>query len=116
MGAITVDRASKSWTVDKNSCILCGTCAVKCPKKAITIDKNAKRPASATAKKSFALPIKVPRTKGVLLVNEKMCAGCSSCVFACVLSHEGVAAPHLSRIKVDNIRYNEWDNLAKPCL
>lgn len=115
VGAITVDRDSKSWSVDKAACIMCGSCEAACPKKAITMDKT-KRPASASAKKSFALPIKVPLSKGVLLVNEKMCAGCSSCVFACCLSHEGVAQPTLSRIKVDNIRYEDWDNLAKPCL
>lgn len=116
VGAITVDRTTKHWEVNKKECILCGACAEKCPKNAITVNKNAKRPASAMAKKSFALPIRVPRSKGVLLVNEKMCAGCSSCVFACVLSHEGVAAPNLARIKVDNVRFEEWDNLAKPCL
>lgn len=115
-GALTVDRGSKTWEVNKSACILCGTCVQKCKKDAVTMDKDAKRPTSAMAKKSFALPIRVPRTKGVLLVNEKMCAGCSSCVFACCLTHEGVAAPNLSRIKVDNIRFNEWDNLAKPCL
>lgn len=116
VGALTVDRETKTWSINKSACILCGTCAEKCKKDAITLDKDAKRPASATAKKSFALPIKVPRTKGVLLVNEKMCAGCSSCVFACCLTHEGAAVPNLSRINVDNIRFNEWDNLAKPCL
>jgi Fe-S-cluster-containing dehydrogenase component len=66
--------------------------------------------------KTFALPIKVPLSKGVLLVNDKMCAGCSSCVFACSLSREGVAAPTIARIRVDNTRYEEWDNTAKPCL
>lgn len=116
VGALTVDRETKTWSVNKNQCILCGACAENCKKDAITIDKDAKRPSSANARKSFALPIKIPRTKGVLLLNEKMCAGCSSCVFACVLSHEGAAVPSLSRIKVDNIRFEEWDNLAKPCL
>jgi Fe-S-cluster-containing hydrogenase component 2 len=66
--------------------------------------------------RSFAYPISVPPSKGVLLVNEKMCAGCASCVYACSLSHEGVAAPHLSRIKVSNLDHEEWDNTAKPCL
>ena len=116
VNAITVDKAYGTWEINTSACILCGTCEVKCLKKTISIDKEAKRPASASSKKSFALPIKVPRTKGVLLLNEKMCAGCSSCAFACSLTHEGFAAPHLSRIKVDNIRYAEWDNLAKPCL
>ena len=116
VGAIAVDRETKSWSIDKTKCILCGACAAKCPKDAITLDKNAKRPASASAKKSFALPINGTRNKGVLVVNDKMCAGCMSCMYACSLHHDGVAAPHLSRIRVENYDYDVWDNSAKPCL
>lgn len=116
VGAITVDRASKTWEIEKALCIQCGTCVVKCPKDAVTMEKPRSKPLAASARKSFALPISVPPSKGVLLVNEKMCAGCSSCVFACCLSHEGVAAPHLARIKVNGTRFEEWDNNAKPCL
>ena len=115
VGAITVDRESGSWSVDKGACILCGTCAKKCPKNAITLDVS-KRPASAAEKKAYALPIKVPRSKGVLVINDKMCAGCMSCRYACSLHKEGVAAPHLSRIRVENYDYEQWDNTAKPCL
>ncbi len=35
MQAITVDRASKTWTLDEDACIACGTCAECCPKKCI---------------------------------------------------------------------------------
>ena len=35
VGAITVDRESKSWNVDKSKCIMCGACATACPKKCI---------------------------------------------------------------------------------
>ncbi|MEG2214185.1 MAG: 4Fe-4S binding protein [Oscillospiraceae bacterium] len=35
--AITVDRPSKTWTLNAELCIGCGTCAEKCPKKCITI-------------------------------------------------------------------------------
>ncbi len=115
MSAITVNRAEKHWEVNKSACILCGTCESKCPKQAITLNRNAKRPAAAAARKSLHCQFPYREAKVFLLVNEKMCAGCSSCVFACCLSREGVAAPNLSRIKVDNIRYEEWDNLAKPC-
>ena len=79
------------------------------------MDKS-KRPASAMAKKAYALPIQVPRSKGVLVVNDKMCAGCMSCMYACSLHKEGVAAPHLSRIRVENYDFEQWDNTAKPCL
>ena len=34
-GALTVDRAAKTWTLDEDACVACGTCAGVCPKKAI---------------------------------------------------------------------------------
>ena len=35
VGAITVDRASKSWTIDRDTCIQCGVCIDNCPKKCL---------------------------------------------------------------------------------
>ncbi len=34
-GALTVDRAAKTWALDEDACVACGTCAAACPKKAI---------------------------------------------------------------------------------
>ena len=36
-GALTVDRAAKTWTLDEDLCVGCGTCAEACPKKCIII-------------------------------------------------------------------------------
>ena len=36
-GAITVDRANKTWTLDEDKCVACGTCAEVCPKNAIIV-------------------------------------------------------------------------------
>ena len=36
-GALTVDRAAKTWVLDEDMCVGCGTCAESCPKKAIVI-------------------------------------------------------------------------------
>ena len=36
-GALTVDRAAKTWTLDEDLCVGCGTCAEACPKKAIVL-------------------------------------------------------------------------------
>ena len=35
--ALTVDRAAKTWTLDEDKCVACGTCAEACPKNAIVI-------------------------------------------------------------------------------
>ncbi|MGX8693117.1 MAG: ATP-binding protein, partial [Clostridia bacterium] len=35
VGALTVDRAAKTWTLDEDLCLGCGTCAMACPKDAI---------------------------------------------------------------------------------
>lgn len=35
VGALTVDRAAKTWTLDEDKCIGCGTCHDVCPKKCI---------------------------------------------------------------------------------
>ncbi len=37
IGAITVDRASKTWSIDRESCIKCGACVNGCPKKALSM-------------------------------------------------------------------------------
>lgn len=34
-GALTVDRANKTWTLDEDKCVACGTCAEACPKNCI---------------------------------------------------------------------------------
>ena len=36
-GALTVDRAAKTWTLDEDACVACGTCAGVCPKDAIVM-------------------------------------------------------------------------------
>ena len=36
-GALTVDRAAKTWALDEDLCVGCGTCAEACPKKALLV-------------------------------------------------------------------------------
>jgi protein NrfC len=47
-------------------------------------------------------------TWGFLLVDMKKCQGCTSCMLACSLVHEGVENPSLSRIQVLQNPYGKW--------
>ena len=42
----------------------------------------------------------VPPSKGYIVYDSRLCFGCQSCMFACSLTHEGVANPSLSRIQI----------------
>ena len=42
----------------------------------------------------------IPPSQGYLLVDIKKCQGCTSCMLACTLVHEGVENPSLSRIQI----------------
>ena len=35
--ALTVDRKEKVWKVDEATCVSCGACLEKCPKKCLTL-------------------------------------------------------------------------------
>jgi ech hydrogenase subunit F len=37
VGAIKVDRAARSWSIDRFKCIMCGACSECCPKKCLDI-------------------------------------------------------------------------------
>lgn len=46
-GSITVDRAAKSWRIDRFSCVSCGLCVKVCPKKCLAMAPE--RPAPVRA-------------------------------------------------------------------
>lgn len=50
--------------------------------------------AAAEAKASY------PASTGYIVYDSRLCLGCQSCMFACSMSHEGVANPSLSRIQI----------------
>ncbi len=56
-------------------------------------------PESAEAVPSRATATYEP-SAGYLVYDSRLCFGCQSCMYACSLSHEGVAVPSLSRIQI----------------
>ena len=37
VGAITLDRKNRTWTIDREKCITCGVCADGCPAHCLTL-------------------------------------------------------------------------------
>jgi protein NrfC len=56
--------------------------------------------AKAASSGSDAKKSSYPKSEGYLVYDSRLCLGCQSCMFACSLTHEGVANPSLSRIQI----------------
>ena len=62
---------------------------------------------------SILLPDKVlaiPASGGYLLVDTKKCAGCTSCMMACSLTHHGETNMSLSRIQITQDSWGKFPN------
>lgn len=55
-------------------------------------------------------PKKISISKGYLVVDEKKCSGCISCMLTCSMVHEGEAAPSHSRIQVVQSGFKPYPN------
>jgi ech hydrogenase subunit F len=52
-GAITVDRAAKTWAISPFSCIQCGFCTEGCPKKCLSMRQTYTQPGDEKKTNSF---------------------------------------------------------------
>ena len=55
---------------------------------------------AASAEAAQAAQGKIEPSTGYLVYDSRLCFGCQSCMFACAITHEGVANPALSRIQI----------------
>jgi len=62
------------------------------------------------------VPVKVPRSKGVLVVDHELCSGCMQCVHTCSLVKFGVGSHELANIKMAAVTKYIFDAYAQPCL
>lgn len=91
-GALTVDRANKSWTVDEEKCIKCGICINKCPKKCLSFAEAAEEGVvcgddcvycTLCAKKCPVGAITVDRANKTWSIDHEACIKCGACITAC---------------------------------
>ena len=104
-GAISVDRASKSWKLDETLCVSCGLCTEKCPKKCLKMGEDKTKNEVALAPYDVNdLPkadlnacvycgicasfcpqgaIELDRDSKKWIVNEEKCIHCGICYYKC---------------------------------
>ena len=90
-GALTVDRANKTWALDEDLCVACGTCAGACPKKAIYMPGyEPEVPAATPAPKAEEKPAEEapkaeikPRDDGKPVQDPSKCVYCTLCAKKC---------------------------------
>ena len=91
-GALTVDRAAKTWALDEDACVACGTCAGACPKKAIYMPGfEPEAPAAPAAKPAEEKPAEEkpapapvqPRDDGKPVQDPARCVYCTLCAKKC---------------------------------
>jgi protein NrfC len=73
--------------------------------------------AAAPTSPSPAAVKETPASKGYLVYDSKKCAGCTTCMLACSLTHHGVQSLSLSRIQImqDSFGKFPYDVIMAPC-
>ena len=89
-GAITVDRAGKSWAIDRMACVQCGNCVNGCPKKCLSIEPGYTPPSDNKVVDKLQKPIEpteeeknLARTDGTLVNKIDVCVLCGLCQRNC---------------------------------
>lgn len=58
--AITVDRAGKTWAIQRMGCIQCGDCVESCPKKCLHMDAHYFEPGPEKISETFEITTSLP--------------------------------------------------------
>src|SRR5699024_7560160 len=88
-GALTVDRAARSWTINRFDCVQCGNCVQVCPKKCLRILPGYTPPATAKHGEPSTRPAPPPAASpapaaGGHPVNDPArCVYCTLCAKKC---------------------------------
>lgn len=81
-GAITVDRKTKTWTIERMGCVQCANCVEGCPKKCLSIVPGYTAPAGEKIVESYSQPVK--EEAGGKIVNDiSKCILCGLCARKC---------------------------------
>lgn len=97
-GTITVDRATRTWSIERMGCVQCENCVSGCPKKCLSIKPGYTEPSTVKTVDSYSQPIpekpaadnsqnesgdSPALTSGKITNNMDICILCGLCARAC---------------------------------
>ncbi len=81
-GAITVDRKTKTWSIERMGCVQCQSCVNACPKKCLSMEKGYTAPSTEKTVDCYSQP--VPEAKPGKIINDmSKCILCALCARKC---------------------------------
>lgn len=81
-GAITVDRNTKTWSIERMGCVQCGSCVIACPKKCLSIVPGYTEPSAEKLVDSYSQPIP-EKPSGKVTNDMEKCILCGLCARKC---------------------------------
>ena len=82
-GALTVDRAARTWTINRFDCVQCGSCVNNCPKKCLRLVPGYTTPDTAKHSETFTRPAPpesaAPAAGGHPVNDPDKCVYCTLC-------------------------------------
>lgn len=84
--AITVDRASKTWSIERMGCVQCSNCVNSCPKKCLHMDRHYTAPSDSKTADTFKGKVeeeKPAASGGEVKFNAENCVYCTLCAKKC---------------------------------
>lgn len=93
-GAITVDKSTRTWSIERMGCVQCENCVTGCPKKCLHIKPGYTAPSTEKTVESFSQPIpeapiaplddnKPALTSGKITNDMSKCILCGLCARQC---------------------------------
>jgi len=83
--AITVDKATKTWSIERMGCVQCAYCAVSCPKNCLTVDRNYTEPSNEKTVDTYQGKVEEAKAPagGEVQFKEENCIYCTLCAKKC---------------------------------
>lgn len=106
--AITVDRATGTWTINRFDCVQCGYCTEVCPKKCLTINPGYQTPG---AEKKEAVYQKTVEEKAAAPAGGKPVSNMEQCVF-CTLCAKKCPQEAITVVRAEK----KWELDAEKCV